>query len=153
MDSQLRTRAEARLEEAAGALGLADPRPPYRERLRHLREARPDAFQRAIAHYESVVLPAMADQDALHAWLEYGRFLATLSGDGDVQLIDESGLARAFNGQSVARHLVLFVPRESSEQVLILAQPSALSDAQRATIDLLVARRLSIGSGAGLETE
>src|SRR5690606_2014126 len=88
MDPQLRASAEARLEEAARAAGIADPRPAYRERLRQLRQASQDTFDNAIRHYEKHVLPAMVDSDPLHTWIEYGRYLASLEGDGRVVTID-----------------------------------------------------------------
>ena len=144
MDPQLRTTAEARLEQAAAALGLADPRPPYRERLRHLRETHPDAFQRAIAHYESQVLPSMATGDAIAAWLGYAQFLAGLTADGTLQVIDESGRASVYTAPLAPNSLVLFVPDETSEAVLTAASPLHISAAQQATMDLLVNRRLSL---------
>ena len=140
MDPQLRARAEARLEQAAAALGLADPRPAYRDRLRHLRDAQPDAFQRAVAHYEREVLPALAQNDPLGAWLDYGRFLAALTADGAFTTIDESGRAHAYSAPLPPRSLVLFVPEDTSEAVFTAAQPLECSAAQQATIDLLVHR-------------
>jgi hypothetical protein len=136
--------AEARLEQSAAALGLADPRPPYRERLRSLRETHPDAFQRALTHYENVVLPAMTSGDALTAWLSYASFLAGLTADGELHTIDETGRASVYAGSLAARSLVLFVPVETSEAVLVAAAPLQPSAAQQATVELLVNRRLSL---------
>ena len=144
MDPQLRNTADARLEQAATALGLADPRPPYRDRLRHLRETHPDAFQRAIAHYESQVLPAMADGDAIASWLDYAQFLAGLTAEGALHVIDESGRASVYAEPLPPNALVLFVPDETSEAVLVAASPLHISRAQQATLDLLVNRKLSL---------
>jgi hypothetical protein len=135
MDSALRTRAEARLTEAARAKGLADPRPPYRERLRVLRQTEPDAFERAIEHYEQHVLPS---------WIEYGRFLAALAGAGKVTRIDESGRATPWSPDSPPA-LVLFIPDETASNVLVLCQPEAPTPAQHATLALLAERRLAAG--------
>ena len=140
MDAQLRARAEARLAEAAAALGLADPRPPYRDRLRHLRETHPEAFERAVTHYERAVLPAMADHDPLDAWLEYGRFLAGLTADGALTTIDATGRAHNYSAPLPPRSLVLFIPQDTSEPVFIAAQPAECTAPQRGTIDLLVNR-------------
>lgn len=142
MDPQLRARAEARLAEAAEAEGIADPRPPYRDRLRQLRQSHPEAFDRAIEHYERKVLPALAGEQPLAAWLEYGRFLASLEAEGRVVGIDSRG--RASDWSSDARPgLVLFIPDDTAADVMVLCQPVAMSEAQQATVRLLVDRRLS----------
>ena len=143
MDPQLRARAEARLEEAARSAGVADPRPPYRERLRTLRETRRPDFDRAIAHYDQNVLPALAGEDPLGTWIEYGRFLAGLDGDGRVSVVDEQGRATDWMpGAPVG--LVLFIPEDFASPVLVLCQPVAPSPAQEATVRLLVERKLSL---------
>src|SRR5690606_3322004 len=112
-------RAEARLEEAARSAGIADPRPPLRERLRTLRETRRPDFDRAIEHYEKHVLPALAGADPLAAWIEYGRFLAGIDGDGKVVTIDERG--RAADWVADTPHgLVLFIPDDLAVAVLAL---------------------------------
>lgn len=141
MDPQLRARAEARLAEAAEAQGIADPRPPYRERLRQVRQARPEAFDRAIQHYEQHVLPALAGAEPLVAWLEYGRFLASLDTEGRSVAIDPQGRASDWAGAPVG--LVLFIPNDPAADVMVLCQPVSPSDAQQATLRLLVERKLS----------
>jgi hypothetical protein len=143
MDPQLRARAEARLTEAAQAQGIADPRPSYRDWLRRLRQNEPDAFDRAIRHYERQVLPALREGDPLPAWIEYGRFLATLTAAGDVVRIDEQGRAAPWTADSPAG-LVLFIPGEAAADVMVLSQPISPTDAQHATIALLVERKLRL---------
>lgn len=143
MDPQLRARAEARLAEAAEAEGIADPRPPYRERLRQLRQARPAEFDRAIQHYEQDVLPALAGEEPLAAWLEYGRFLASLGAAGRVVSVDSHGRASDWNGGAPAAGLVLFIPHDTAADVMVLCQPVSPSAAQHATVKLLVDRQLS----------
>jgi hypothetical protein len=142
MDPDLRARAEARLAAAAGALGLADPRPPYRERLRELRQDQRDAFDRAIEHYEQRVLPALIETEPLPAWVEYGRFLASLTTRGEVVRIDAHGRAAPWTPEAPAA-LVLFIPQDTAVGVMVLCQPLEPSDAQRATVKLLVERKLS----------
>jgi hypothetical protein len=146
MDPQLRSQAEARLEAAAGRLGLNDPRPAYRERLRVLREQHPDAFTRAIAHYETAVLPALAETaDPLAVWAAYGGFLGRLTSDGNAYRVDPSGRSRPFRPPVTAGELVLFLPDNPGADVLVMAVPEAATPAQEATIDLLVNRKLALG--------
>lgn len=142
MDPHLRARAEARLEESARAAGVADPRPMYRERLRQLRQARPEAFDRAVLHYEEDVLPAMAGDDALRAWIDYGRYLASLDGAGRVVSIDPQGRA-SDPASGAAAGLILFIPEDSAADVMVLCQPVSPSGAQEATVRLLVERKLA----------
>lgn len=144
MDPQLRTRAEARLEEAARSAGIADPRPPYRERLRQLRQLSQQDFDRAIDHYEQHVLPALAGNDPLAAWIDYGRFVAALEGDGRVVSVDEQGRAKEWTAGAPIG-LVLFIPEDFGTGVLVLCQPLAPSPAQEATVKLLVERKLGLG--------
>lgn len=142
MDTALRTRAEAGLVKAAERQGLADPRPPYRERLRALRQARPEAFDQAVEHYEQTVLPALADAEPLPVWLEYGRYLASLTTAGKVITVDASGRAAPWTRDAPAS-LVLFMPEDNTAEVMVLSQPAAPSPAQNATLMLLVERKLS----------
>jgi hypothetical protein len=147
MDPQLRSRAEARLQEAAERLGLNDPRPAYRERLRVLREQHPDAFSRAIAHYESAVLPALVEAtDPLAVWTAYGGFLARLTAEGSAYRVDASGRSLPFRPPVARGELVLFLPNDGAADVLVMAMPDATTPAQAATIDLLIKRKLALGS-------
>ncbi|MEX0907350.1 MAG: hypothetical protein WD054_03385 [Gemmatimonadota bacterium] len=142
MESELRARAESRLEQAAAELGLADPRPPYRERLRKLRESDPERFEAAIRHYEQVVLPAIAAGDALQAWLDYGAFLTGLT-RAELVVVDASGRATKCVPPIAPRALALFVPAETTVAPLVALAPLEPSAAQQATLDLLVHRQLS----------
>jgi hypothetical protein len=144
MSNELRARAEARLIEAAAALGLADPRPPLRERLKRLREVHPAAFERAVAHYEQAVLPALADADPVGAWLEYGRFVGQLTGEGRMVAVNDTGRATTFSPPPTPSTLYLFIPEEASEEVIVAAAPDMPSSAQEATLALLVRRELSL---------
>jgi hypothetical protein len=145
MDSQLRTTAERRLTDAAAAAGLQDPRPAYRERLRQLREIHTAAFERAIAHYEQNVLPALATGEPLAAWAEYGAFLGGLTAAGRVMRVDTSGRAEPWQPPQPPRELVLFLPDDTAGEALVIAEPLEPSPAQRATIELLVNRKLALG--------
>jgi hypothetical protein len=144
MDPETRARAEARLADAAAALGLDDPRQPYRRRLRELRETRPEAFDTAIGHYEQHVLPSLAAGDPIEAWLEYGRFLAALSSAAELTVIDASGRARPHAPPLAAQSLALFMPADTAVPPLVAAVPARPSAAQKATLDLLVDRKLGV---------
>jgi hypothetical protein len=145
MDAELRGRAEARLTAAAAAYGLADPRPPYRERLRVLRENHPAAFEQAIGHYEGVVLPELAAADPLETWAAYGSYLGGLTAGGRLLDIDASGRAAPWAPPFRAGSLILFVPDDTTSDVLVAVRPLEPSAAQSATIELLADRRLSLG--------
>jgi hypothetical protein len=144
MTTDVRSRAETRLTEAAAALHLADPRGPFRERLKQLRETDPEAFQRAVAHYEQDVLPGLAEGDVLAVWLEYGRFLGQLSGNGRLTAIDATGRSTVYRPPLAPGTLVLFLPEDTAVDALVAATPQQPSPAQQATIDLLVSRRLAL---------
>jgi hypothetical protein len=146
MDPQHRQQAEDRLLAAAERLGLTDPRPSYRERLRVLREQHPDAFSRAIAHYETAVLPALAETaDPMAVWTAYGGFLGRLTSDGNAYRVDATGRSQPFRPPVVPGELVLFVPDNAADDVLVMALPEIATPAQDATVDLLVKRKLALG--------
>ncbi len=145
MSSDLKQRAEARLEAALAVPGApADPRPLYRPALRHLRETDPTAFARAISFFEETLVPAVAaEADALGTWLEYGRLLVSALAPGRLLEVDGTGRAREVDDATGACGLVLFLPDSGAAPVLVLRQPSEASPAQAATIELLVAGRVT----------
>jgi hypothetical protein len=144
MSTELRTHAEARLAAAAAALGLADPRQPYRDRLKQLRQSQPEAFERAVAHYERDVLPLLAGEAPLDGWVEYGRFLGQLTSNGRLTAIDASGRATPFRPPLQSDLVVLFLPDDTAAEALITAVPALPSAAQQASLDLLVHRKLAL---------
>jgi hypothetical protein len=148
MSTELRARAETRLAEAAAALDLADPRAPLRDRLRQLREQQPDAFERAVAHYEQTVLRALAaagtDADAIAAWLDYGLFVGRLTSNGRLTAIDATGRATPWRQGLEPGSLVLFLPEDTGAPALVAAGPRQPSAAQHATLALLIERKLSL---------
>jgi hypothetical protein len=138
MVEQVKERAEGRLLEAFAHQGIEDNRPVYRERLRGLRERSPDAFERALRHYEEAVLPALADgPDPIEVWIGYGVWLAELEGPGRLVEVDADGRARPAQAAS-ADGLVLFLPEDERGRALPARLPATPSPAQRATYDLLV---------------
>ncbi|MFW6206564.1 MAG: hypothetical protein ACOC5J_01370 [Gemmatimonadota bacterium] len=137
-----RTRADARLEAALQDADLADPRPRYREALRHLRDRDPDTFDEAIRYFENELIPAVAGEaDPLAAWLEYGRRLARALGDGRLMELDATGRARPVTDPAEARGLVLHLPDDTGTPALALRHPKELSKAQQAAVELLVEGR------------
>jgi hypothetical protein len=142
--SELRALADARLAQAVIAAGLADPRPPLRDRLRELKESHPAGFERALAHYEQVVLPALSGAaEPLQVWADYARFLGELGSPGRLLAVDATGGATPYQAPAPGT-LVLYIPDDTASPVLVALAPASPSPAQQATIDLLVHRRLSL---------
>jgi hypothetical protein len=144
MDADMRVRAETRLTEAVAALGLADPRPALRARLKQLREERPDAFADAVRHYEEEVLPRLAEEEPVPAWLDYARHLGQLTANGRLTTIDATGRAVVYRPPLQHAALLLFLPEDTAVTPLVALAPLAPSPAQSATIDLLVNRKLAL---------
>jgi hypothetical protein len=141
-DAALRAAAERRFEEALARSSARDPREYYRERLKELRDSRPELYHQTLSYYEKTLVPTVADPDSdpVAEWLEYGRMMAALMAPGRTVQVDETGLAHDFDGASAAGALVLHLPTSSREPVLVVGLPAKLSGAQRATYELLVRR-------------
>ena len=137
MDDTAKRLADERTDQAIGDAPFEDFREAYRERLRWLKDSQPQAFTRALSHYNDILVPNIAAGAApLAEWLEYGRLLGNLSGAGKVMQIDETG--RAFPFTNGAEGLILHLPEDTNVPALALTVPKALSDAQKATLGLLV---------------
>lgn len=141
-DPELKAAAERRFEEALAISSARDPRDYYRERLKELRATRPDLYDQAIAYYEQTLVPTVADpaSDPVAEWLEYGRVVAVMMSPGRTVQVDATGLAHDFDRSRAAGELVLHVPTSSRAPILVVGLPAKLSDAQRATYELLVRR-------------
>src|SRR5512142_1694232 len=119
-----RTLAERRLAEALAASAMADPRAPYRDRLRQLRASDPAAFARALDHFENTLVPAVAgDAEPLAAWLAYGTFLAELPGRGRTIAVGREGRARPYQPPP-AGALILFLPDDGRRMPEVLLSPA-----------------------------
>ena len=148
MSDDLTAQADRALEAALTASGARDPREFYRERLRELKRVSPEAYQSAVAYYTETLIPQVAGgaRDPLEAWTEYGRRLAAALAPGRTVGIDESGRAHPWEGSERDR-LVLHLPDRTGARALLVGLPPALSDAQRATYDVLVAGKQRFGAG------
>jgi hypothetical protein len=136
MDDAAKRRADERTDHALNEAPFEDFRATYRDRLRWLKDRQPQAFSKALSHYNDVLVPNIAaGADPLQEWIEYGKALGELSGTGRTVVIDETGRSSTFTGEQSG--LVLHLPESTSVPALALMVPRALTDAQRATLSLL----------------
>lgn len=131
----------ARLEAALRERGFADPRPALRERLRVLRDTDPSAFEQAKTRFESVVREGAQHDDSLEPWIEYGRYLGEVSGEGRLYGIDATGRGAPYDAPLDPGTMLLHLPDEVSVPALAVILPLAPTEAQQATHDLLVGRK------------
>ena len=134
--------ARGRTDEALERAGLVDMRPAYRKLLVRLKSSDPAAFEEASRRYREELEPAIAsgDVDPITIWLEYGMWLAGQFADGRTLAIDASGRARPFDSSTTLDPgtMILHVPEDDRQPATLLALPSAPSDPQRETAELLV---------------
>lgn len=140
MSDELIAQADARLEEALAQEGARDPREFYRERLRDLKQTNPAGYSEAVAYYRDTLIPRVAggDADPLVAWTEYGRKLAEQVTPGRTVAIDATGRAHPYEEPPRRDKLILHLPEGRGGRALLVALPSELTAAQRATYDVLV---------------
>jgi hypothetical protein len=142
MDDTVKATSEGRTRAAIEAGPYEDFREAYRERLRWLKETRGEAFTNALAQYEILVHSIAEGADPVRSWLQYGRRLGELSGAGKVYAIDASG--RSLTPTGADGEMLLHLPDDVSVPALPLAVPRSISEHQKATLDLLVRRKLSL---------
>lgn len=148
MSDSLAAAADLALETALAASGARDPREFYRERLRELKRAKPEEYASAVAYYTETLLPEVAHgtRAPLEAWTEYGRRLAAALAPGRTVSIDRTGRAHPYDEPDEDR-LVIHLPEEGGARALLVGLPPTLSEAQRATYDVLVAGKQRLVSG------
>lgn len=143
MDERQQKRANQVFEETLERTGAKDPREFYRDGLREMKVANPDAYREAVRYYEETLIPSIAEGgvDPLPAWQEYGCRLAQLTVPGEPVEIDETGLTHKHGPPTPPERMVLHIPKGGKGRALVVGLPPELSSAQRATYDLLVAGR------------
>ena len=148
MDPDLKKAADARFDEARAETGARDPRDYYRQRLKELRSANPDKYAEAVQYYEDQLVPSIAEggADPLRAWTDFGARLAGLAAPGQAWAVDGTGGRRPHEPPVDLADVVLHVPT-GRERVFVVWLPSALTPAQQATVDWLVAGRRALREG------
>ena len=138
--TDLTAQANENLEAALERTGARDPREFYRERLRELKRVSPDGYETAVAYYTDTLLPQVAggDADPLECWTAYGLKLAEALSAGRTVAVDASGRAAPYEPPAGDR-LILHLPDENGARALLVGLPPELTEAQRATYDVLVA--------------
>ncbi len=141
MDEGLKKEADLRFEAALESSGARDPRDFYRKSLRELREGNPGGYDRAVSHFQEVLVPSIAsgESDPLWAWREYGRLIAEVTTVGRTVAIDETGRSQPFHSDEPMDRLVLHLPDAKGGRAILVSLPPTPSSAQRATVSLLVA--------------
>ncbi len=147
MTSDPQTLADSRYSEAVASTGARDPREFYREMLRTLRERSEAEYAEAVAGYQEGVVRGIAERgiDPLEAWLAFGVELAGRVHPGRAVVIDSSGRAAPFSPPPRWEALILHLPEARGVRAIPVSIPPRPSDAQKATLDLLVRGKLKLG--------
>jgi len=145
MDPDLKKAADARFDEARAETGARDPRDYYRQRLKELRRSNPGNYAEAVQYYEERLVPSIAGgaADPLHEWTDFGARLASLAAPGRAWAVDGAGGRRPHESPVDLADVVLHVPT-GREPVFVVWLPAALTPAQQATVDWLVAGRRAL---------
>ena len=151
MDRTAKEEADRRLESAVEEDGAWDPRVQYRELLRELRRASPEAYEEAVAYFRDELVPSIAQGEAepLRAWREYGRLLAGLTAQGRTVALDRTGRAAPFTSDTSMDHLIVHLPESKGTRALLVSLPPKPSWAQQAAHDLLVAGKHRLTGSTG----
>lgn len=132
--------ADELFEAALKASGVRDPREFYRDRLRELKVENSGGYDEAVVYYRDQLIPSIADEgrDPIEAWQDYGIRLAAWTAPGHPVDIDESGRSHPFELPAGPDRLVLHLP-DGKGRAIVVGLPGELTEAQRASYDLLVA--------------
>jgi hypothetical protein len=129
-------------DEALGRSGLADMRPAFRKLLLRLKRTDSAGFEEATRRYREELEPSVAagEVDPIVVWLDYGMWLAGQLAPGQAMAIDRTGRARPCSSQVSPdfSDLLLHVPDDDRQGPILVAEPGEPSEAQRATLGLLV---------------
>jgi hypothetical protein len=140
MQSSMREVADRLCQEALEGSRVRDPRDQCRDSLRELKRTDPGGYERAVTHFQTVLVPSIASGQAepLQAWREYGCLLAKELAAGRAMAVDASGRAHPYGPETPMDWLVLHLPEAKTARALVVSLPAELSSAQRATYELLV---------------
>ncbi len=140
MQEDMREEADRRFQEALEHSGVRDPRELCRESLRELKRTDPSGYDRAVKHFQTVLVPSIASGqvEPLRAWREYGCLLAEAVAAGRTVAIDDTGRAHPYQPDSPMEWLVLHLPEKKAARALVVSLPVEPSRAQKATFELLV---------------
>ena len=143
MDPAIKEAADRKFQEALDATGARDPRDFYRQALRELKDVNTSAYDRAVHHFQEVLVPSIASGEAepLTAWREYGLLLAQVTADGRTVEVDETGRAKPYTPDTSMDRMVLHVPDAKGQRAILVSLPPDPSPAQKATYSLLVQRK------------
>lgn len=147
MDDETQREADRRFQEALERTDARDPRDYYRDRLRDLKSRDPEAYEEAVRHYREELIPSIAsgEADPLEAWRAYGRRIAQLTASGRTVEVDARGRSHAFDPPTEPDRMVLHLPDDRKERALLVSLPPEPSRAQKATYDLLVRGKQTVG--------
>ena len=150
MDETTRTEADRRFADALEETGARDPRDFYRKALRGLKQVNPAGYEKAVAHFQEVLVPSIAEgsMEPLRAWREYGRLIAEVTVPGRTVSVDDSGRSHPFDSDAPLDRLVLHLPDTKSGRAILVSLPPTPSHAQRATYELLVAGKHRLNENA-----
>ncbi len=140
MDKALKKEADQLFEAALESSGARDPRDFYRKALRELREVNPGGYDRAVSHFQDVLVPSIAsgESNPLWAWREYGRLIAEVTTKGRMVAIDETGRSQPFHSDAPMDRLVVQLPDARGGKAILVSLPPTPTSAQRAAFELLV---------------
>ncbi len=117
--------------------GIEDVQPRYRQLLLQLKARDGAAYERAVARYRSDVEGATEAGGALEAWLSYGAWLASSLEPGGLFTISKEGLAARAQDPVPTGAMLIHLPDAGNRKGFVVAMPSAPSEAQRMTANLL----------------
>jgi hypothetical protein len=141
VDEKKRAEANRRFDEALEKTGARDPRDFYRKALRELKPVNATGYEKAVSHFQEVLVPSIANGEAepLWAWREYGRLIAEVTAPGRTVAVDATGRSRPFAPEMPMDLLVLHLPDTKGARAILVSLPAEPTPPQKATFDLLVA--------------
>jgi len=143
---EMQAEADRLLEEALEMTGARDPREPFREFLRELKDRNPSEYEAAVSEYREEVLRGIAESgaDPLVRWLEFGCATVQRLNPGRAIVIDGSGRATPYTSPPSWKDLILHIPDDRKSRALLVGSPPEPTAAQNATIQLLVLGKLRV---------